>query len=177
MVESVRKFGTTLAVDGWSLVTNRPLFNAMLVSPATEQFLGVVDTTGYPKTTKYQASIMEKYIEKVGPQNVVQICIDNSSSMKAAADIIIDKYPHIYFQGCVVHAMNLLLEDWGKATWMKEAIKKSRTIIKFIKRQYMPLAIFRKHEEKLSLLMSGKTRFKVVFVKLRHFGVSNINLV
>jgi hypothetical protein len=47
-----------------------------------------VDTIGYPKIVEY-----------------------NASSMKAAADIITDKYPHIYFQGCVVHAMNLLLED------------------------------------------------------------------
>jgi hypothetical protein len=148
-----------LAVDGWSSITNLPLFNAMLVSPATEQFLGAVDTTGYPKTAEYQASIMEKYIEEVGPQNIVQICTDNASSMKAAADIIIDKCPHIYFQGCAVHAMNLLLEDWRKATWMKEVVKKSRTIIKFIKRQHMPLAVFRKHEEKLSLVMSVKTRF------------------
>ena len=42
---------------------------------------------------------------------------------------------------------------------MKEVVKKSRKIIKFIKRQYMPLAIFRKHEEKLSLVISTKTRF------------------
>jgi hypothetical protein len=55
--------------------------------------------------------------------------------------------------------MNLLLEDWGKATWMKEVVKKSRTIIKFIKRQHMPRAVFRKHEEKLSLVMSVKMRF------------------
>jgi hypothetical protein len=55
--------------------------------------------------------------------------------------------------------MNLLLEDWGKATWMKEVVKKLRTIIKFIKRRHMPLAVFRKHKEKLSLLMSRKTRF------------------
>jgi hypothetical protein len=131
----------------------------MLVSPIIEQFLEAVNTTGYPKTAEYQASIMEKYIEEVGPQNVVQICIDNASSMKVAADIITDKYPYIYFQGCAVHAMNLLLEDWGKATWMKEVVKKSRTIIKFIKRRHMPLAVFHKHEEMLSLLMSGKTRF------------------
>jgi hypothetical protein len=163
-VESIRKFGTTLAVDGWSSITNHPLFNAMLVSPATEQFLGAVDTTGYPKTAEYQASIMEKYLEEVGPQNIVQICTDNTSSMKAAADIITDKYPHIYFQGCIVHAMNLLLEDWGRATWMKEVVKKLRTIIKFIKRQHMPLAIFRKHEEKLSLVMSVKTRFGLNFL-------------
>jgi hypothetical protein len=159
MVENVCKFGATLAVDGWSSVTNRPLFNAMLVFLATEQFLGVVDTTGYPKRAEYQASIMEKYIEEVGPQNVMQICTDNASSMKVAADIITDKYPHIYFQGCTVHAMNLLLEDWEKTTWMKEVVKKSRTIIKFIKRRHMPLVVFHKHEEKLSLLMSGKNRF------------------
>jgi hypothetical protein len=84
--------------------------------------------------------------------------------MKAAADIIIDKYPHIYFQGCAIQAMNLLLEDWRKVTWMKEVVKKSRTIIKFIKSWYMPLAVFRKHEEKLSLVMSGKTKFGLNFL-------------
>jgi hypothetical protein len=71
MVKSVRKFGATLAVDGWSSVTNCPFFNAMLVSLATEQFLKAVDTTGYPKTAEYQASIMEKYIEELGPHNVL----------------------------------------------------------------------------------------------------------
>ena len=67
MVKSVHKFGATLAVDGWNSVINRPLFNAMLVSLAIEQFLEAVDTTRYPKTMEYQASIMEKYIEEVGP--------------------------------------------------------------------------------------------------------------
>jgi hypothetical protein len=70
-VESVCKFGATLAVDGWISVTNRPLFNAMIISPAIERFLGAVDTTRYPKIAEYQASNMEKYIEEVGPQNVV----------------------------------------------------------------------------------------------------------
>jgi hypothetical protein len=42
---------------------------------------------------------------------------------------------------------------------MKEVVKKSRTIIKFIKKRHMPLAVFHKHEEKLSLSTFGKTRF------------------
>ena len=86
-----------MAIDRWSSVTNCPLFNAMLVSLATKQFLRAVDTNGYPKTMEYQASIMEKYIEEIGPQNVVQICINNASSMKAVVDIMTNKYPHIYF--------------------------------------------------------------------------------
>jgi hypothetical protein len=107
---------------------------------------------------------MEKYIEEVGPYNVVQICTDNASSMKAAANIITNTYLHIYFQGCAVHAMNLLLEDWRKAAWMKKAVKKSRTIVKFIKRRYMPLAILYKHEEKVSLLMLVKPKFGLNFI-------------
>jgi hypothetical protein len=63
-----------------------------------------------------------------------------------------------------MHAMNPLLEDWRKAIWMKEVVKKLRTIVKFIKRQDMPLAVFCKHEEKLRLLMHGKTRFGSNFI-------------
>jgi hypothetical protein len=123
-------------------VTNRPLFNAMLVSLATKQFLESVDTMGYQKIVRYQASITKKYIEEVGLHNVVQICIDNASSMKVAANIITNKYPHIYFERYAVHVMNLLLEDWRKTTWMKEVVKKLKTIMKFIKRQYKPLIVF-----------------------------------
>ena len=77
---------------------------------------------------------MEKYIKVISLHNVVQICTDNASSINVAVDIITNKYPHIYFQGCAVHAMNFLLENWGKAIWMKEVVKKSRTVVKFIKR-------------------------------------------
>jgi hypothetical protein len=164
MLKSVCKFGATLAVDDWNSVTNSPLFNAMLVSLAIEKFLGSVDTMGYQKIAQYQASIMEKYIEEVGPYIVVQICTNNTSSMKAVADIITDKYPHIYFQECTIYAMNLLLEDGGKATRVKGVVKKLRTIVKFIKTRHMPLVVFRKHKEKLIFLMPAKTRFESNFI-------------
>ena len=159
MANSVRKFGATLTFDGWSSCTNQPLFNAMIVSPVGEHFLGSVDTSGHTKTAAYQASIIEKFIEDVGSQNVVQIATDNASVMKAAAEIITNKYDHIYFQGCAVHAMNLLLGDIAKAKWITEVLKKARTIVTFIKKRHMPLAVFRKHEKKYSLVLAGKTRF------------------
>lgn len=51
MVDNACKFGAILAVDGWSFVTNCPLFNAMLVSLVAEKFLRLVDTMRYRKTT------------------------------------------------------------------------------------------------------------------------------
>ena len=126
MDESIRKFGASLAVGGWSNVINWPLFNAMFVTSTSKQFLGSIDITRFQKTTEYQTSIMERFIEEVGSQNIVQICIDNASSMKSVVEIVMQKYPYVYFQGCVVHAMNLLLEDWRKIRWMKEVIQKRK---------------------------------------------------
>ena len=40
LAESVRKFGGTLTVDGWTSVSSRPLLNAMLVSPCWRALLG-----------------------------------------------------------------------------------------------------------------------------------------
>jgi hypothetical protein len=47
MVDKIHKFGATLAVDGWSSVTNCLLFNAMLVPSAVEQSFGSIDNMGY----------------------------------------------------------------------------------------------------------------------------------
>ena len=74
MVENVPNFKATLSDDGRSLVTNCPLFNAILVFLAVEQFLRSMDTTRYQKIVQYQASIMVKYIEEVSPYKVLQIC-------------------------------------------------------------------------------------------------------
>ena len=60
---SVRKYGRTLAVDGWTSVSSRPLMNAMLVSPVGELFLGVFDTSGKEKDLVYMATVIEKFIE------------------------------------------------------------------------------------------------------------------
>ena len=164
--ESVRKFGGTLSLDGWTSMSSRPLCNAMLVSPAGELFLGAIDTTGNEKTATYLASILLKYIEQVGPHNIVQVCTDNASAMLSASRLVVEKHPHIFIQGCATHAMNLLLEDWGKATWIKETLEKAKLLVKFIKNRHMPLALFRKHEAKFSLLMPGKTRFACNFIMI-----------
>ena len=164
--ESVRKFGGTLALDEWTSVNSRPLCNAMLVSPSGELFLGSVDTTGNEKTATYMASLMERFIEQVGPHNIVQVCTDNDRSILNASKIITEKYPHIYMQGCAAHAMDLLLEDWGKATWIKETVEKAKLLVKFVKKRHMPLAVFRKHEAKFSLLMLGQTIFASHFIMI-----------
>ena len=120
--DSIRKFGATLSIDGWSSVSNRPLINGMLISAAGEEFLGSVDTSGATKDALYLACILEKFIEQIGPENVMQVMTDNVAVNIRAWELVSRKYPHIFFQGCAVHALNLLLKDWGKEAWIKAQV-------------------------------------------------------
>ncbi len=164
--DSIQKFGATVSIDGWSSVTTRPLINAMLVSSAGEEFLGSVDTSGCEKNGVYLAAVLEKFIEQVGPKNIVLVTTDNAPVNSSAWDMISEKYPHIFYQGCVVHALNLLLKDWGSEDWIAKKLNEGILVAKFIKRRHMPLAVLRKYSPNLGLLMPGDTRFASQFIMM-----------
>jgi hypothetical protein len=71
--------------------------------------------------------------------------------------------PSFYYQGCVVHCLNLLLDDRGKATWVKWIMKKVK-VISFIQQHHAPLAIFHHYETNLMLLNPTKTQFTTNFL-------------
>jgi hypothetical protein len=84
----IRTYGATLAGDGWSSVNNHPLLNMMSVSPAGEEFLGAIDTSGHMKDAVFIANVIKRYLIEVGPQNVVQVCTDNASMMRKVVSIV-----------------------------------------------------------------------------------------
>jgi hypothetical protein len=59
------------------------------------------------------ADLLEKQIEKVGKEYVVQIVMDNGANFKAAGRIIMERIPTLFWTPCVAHCLDLL-EDIGK---------------------------------------------------------------
>jgi len=53
--------------------------------------------------------------------------------------LLICHFPNLYFQGCVVHCLDLLLEDWGEITWAKQIVKKTKVIVSFTQQHHSPL--------------------------------------
>jgi hypothetical protein len=90
------------------------LMNVMLVCPATDVFIGSVDTTSHKKTKEYIAEELKTYIEVVGPNKLTQICSDNASAILGTLDELVALYPYLYKQGCCAHILDLLLKDWEK---------------------------------------------------------------
>jgi hypothetical protein len=82
-------------------------------------FIGSIDTIGEQKEAHYICNALGGYIETIGINNIVQICTHNALNMNSAANLIIYRFSSFYFQGFAAHCLDLLLENWGKATWAK----------------------------------------------------------
>ena len=164
--DSIRKYGVTVCSDGWDNVQNRPLLNVLMCCPAGDTFLGSIDTTGNKKDAPYIAEEMSAHINRVGPANVVQVCTDNASSMVAAGRILTQRHPHLYFQGCCAHIMDLLLQDWGSERWVKSLVKKARKICVFVRNHHAPQALFRVYSPNHILRLPADTRFATNFIMI-----------
>jgi hypothetical protein len=84
-------------------------------------FIGSINTIEQ-NDAHYICNAFVGYIETIRVDNILQICINNVLSMKRATNLLIHHFPNIYFQGCGVHYMDLLLEDGGKVTWVKRIV-------------------------------------------------------
>jgi hypothetical protein len=103
------------------------LFNALLA-----MFLRAKDCFGQAKDSKFIVDILISAIEQVGSANVVQVITDNAPICKVAGLIVESRYHHIWTP-CIVHNLNLILEEVeAKTEWIKEVTGQAREIIKFI---------------------------------------------
>jgi hypothetical protein len=105
------RHGVSIVSDGWSNVKGRPLINILGVSASDVIFLSAHDYSDHYKTGINIAKALLKTIQEIGPYNVIQVIIDNVANCKAAGAIIEDRYPNIFWSGCLVHTMNLLMHD------------------------------------------------------------------
>ena len=76
--------------DGWSSRTRKPIINFMIYCDRSMIFHSSVDTTNIPKTTYYIFSLMDKVVEEVGKENVVQVVTDNEASFKVVGMLLME---------------------------------------------------------------------------------------
>ncbi|RVW22577.1 hypothetical protein CK203_098976 [Vitis vinifera] len=67
--------------------TRKPIINFMIYCDRSMIYHSSVDTTNIPKTADYIFSLMDKVVEEVGEENVVQVVTDNEASFKATGEV------------------------------------------------------------------------------------------
>jgi len=171
MTSSWTDNGVSIVSDGWTNVKGKPLISVLAVSRSGPIFLAAHDYSDKFKTAINIAEALLETIERIGPYNVIQVITDNAPNCKAAGAIIEDRYPNIFWSGCLVHTLNLLLHDIVKNKneqyqWIGDLYKKGKKMIKFITNHSNTHGLFRSHS-RLELLKIARTRFGSYYLTFR----------
>jgi hypothetical protein len=113
------------------------------------------------------ADLLEKRIEDVGKENVVQVVTDNGANYKAAGKILMERIPTLYWSPCACHCLDLMLEDIGKLKEFKKPIARGRRVTTFIYRHGRLLALMRKATGNEDLVRPAATRFATSYLALK----------
>ena len=73
--------GCSIMANGWTDKRQRTLINFLVNCPKGSMFIESVDASSYSKTGEKMCELISKFIEHIGPSNVVQVVTDSASNM------------------------------------------------------------------------------------------------
>jgi hypothetical protein len=76
-------------------------------SPEGTYFLESVDASSEAHSATMLADLLEKRIDNIGRDKVVQVVIDNGANYKAAGKILMDRIPTLFWSPCAAHCLDL----------------------------------------------------------------------
>lgn len=156
----------TVMTDAWTDKKGRGVMNLVVHSAHGVCFIDSVDCSGDRKDGKYIFDLVDKCIEDIGEENVVQVVTDNASVNVAAASMLTAKRPSIFWNGCAAHCLDLMLEDLGKLGPVAKTISSAREVTSFLYAHTRVLDLMRKFLGK-DLVRSGVTRFATAYLNLK----------
>ena len=160
-----KEYGCSIMSDGWTDTSHRHLINFLANSPAGTFFLGSVDASSEIANAPMLADLLEKQIDKVGKEHVVQLVTDNGANFKLAGRLLMERIPHLFWTPCAAHCLDLLLEDIGKIKEFSTCINMAKKVTRFVYKHGRVLDLMR---DKIGgdLVRPGVTRFATSFLTL-----------
>ncbi|KAI8530132.1 hypothetical protein RHMOL_Rhmol11G0032000 [Rhododendron molle] len=159
--------GCSIMTDAWTDRKRRSIMNLCVNCKHGTCFLSSKEDSEASHTGVYIFDYVDKFIEDIGAQNVVQVVTDNASNNMAAADLLKIKRPNIFWTSCGTHTINLMLEGIGKQSKFKATIDKAKAFTIFVYAHHNTLAMMRKYTKKRDIVRPGVTRFATSFLTLQ----------
>ncbi|KAH9310967.1 hypothetical protein KI387_026002, partial [Taxus chinensis] len=170
------KKGCTILPDGWIDGKNRTLINFLVASDGQLVFLKSIDASHQVKTAITLCDMLDEVVKEVGVENVVQVVTNNAAAYVTAGRLLEERHPTLFWIPCAAHCLDLLLEDIGKLSWVKNVVEDTRNITKFIYNHTWVLNLMREHTNGKELVRSGVTRFATNFITLQSIATSLTSL-
>ena len=111
------------------------------------------------------ADLLEKQVDKIGKEYVVQVVTDNGVNFKGAGRILMERIPHLFWTPCAAHCLNLMLQDIGEIKDFCTAINEAKKVCRFL---YKHDRLLDQTRQKLGadLVRPAVTRFATSYLTL-----------
>eukprot|EP00253_Pinus_taeda_P017282 PITA_17282 len=139
-------------------------------------FLKSVDASDRVKDAHLLFQLLDEVVEEVGVANVVQTITDNASISVLVGKMLEEKHKTIFSTPCVVHCIDLMLEDIGKIDWVKNTVEHAKSVTKYIYSHSWILSMMRKHRGGRDIIRPVITRFATHFLTLQSMLSQHRNL-
>ncbi|XP_010266650.1 PREDICTED: uncharacterized protein LOC104604119 [Nelumbo nucifera] len=160
--------GCTVMADSWKDAQDRTLINFLVSCPRGVYFVSSVDATDIVEDSSSLFKLLDKVVEEMGEENVVQVITENTASYKAAGKMLEEKRKNLFWTPCAAFCIDRMLEDFVKIKWVGECMEKGKKITKFIYNRTWLLNLMKKEfTEGQELLRPAITRFSTSFATLQ----------
>ncbi|KAJ9705844.1 hypothetical protein PVL29_003780 [Vitis rotundifolia] len=170
------KNGCSIMSDGWTDRKERTLVNFLVNCSKGTMFMQSIDASSMIKTGEKMFELLDKWVEQVGEENVIQVITDNHSSYVMAGRLLELKRPHLYWTPCAAHCLDLMLEDIGKLPNIKRTLERAISLNGYIYNRSGLLNMMRRFTGQRELLRPAKTRFATAFITLSRLHEQKNNL-
>ncbi|XP_073121544.1 uncharacterized protein [Henckelia pumila] len=158
---------TDASTDRKKKKKKRSIMNLCVNFKEGTTFLSSKEESDEAHTGNYIFEYVDKCIEEIGPQYVVQVVTNNASNNMAAKGLSKEKMPHIFWISCATHIVNLMLQGIGNQSKFKGVIEKAKSFTIFIYAHHKTLSMMSKFTKKRDIVRPGVTRFATSFLNLQ----------
>ena len=160
------KSGCSIMTDAWSDRKRRSIMNLCTNCAEGSSFISSKEMSDVSHTSEVIFELVDKAIEELGPDDVVQVVTDNASNNMGAKKLLVEKRPHIFWTSCATHTINLVLQGIASLTKFKKVIDQSKAFTIFVYGHTRTLECMRHFTEGKEIIRPGVTRFASAFLTL-----------
>jgi len=160
------KNGCSIMNDAWSDKKRRSIMNVFTNCAKGNSFISSKEMSHVSHTSELIFELVDKVIEEIGPDNVVQVVTDNASNNMGAKRLLEEKRPHIFWTSCAAHTINLMLQGIGNMPRFKKVVDQAKTFTIFAYGHTRTLECLRCFREGKEVVRLGVTRFASNFLTL-----------
>lgn len=136
--------GCSILADSWQDMQDRIVINIIASCPRGMYFICSVDATDCVEDATYLYKLLDKVVDEIGEENVVQVVTQNTPSYQAAGKMLEEKRRNLFWTPCAAYCINQMLEDFSKIKWVAECLEKGQRITKFIYNRMWLLTLMKK---------------------------------